>query len=73
MQLGQSFRDHIDTLLRNYSEEIGCKHTMTLEELIDSHRERHEMCIQFVSAWNKGYDIGYEYGHNSAIQQAITS
>ena len=68
MQLGQSFRDHVDTLLKNYSEEIGCKHVMTLEELIASHRERREMCIQFVGAWNNGYDAGYNVG----IQQTTT-
>ena len=31
---------------------------MTLEELIASHRERREMCIQLIGAWNKAYDEG---------------
>ena len=68
MKLGQSFRDHADTLLKNYSEEIGCKHTTTLEELIASHRERREMCIQLIGAWNKAYDAGYEEKWNFKIE-----
>lgn len=71
MKLGQSFRDHVDTLLKNYSEEICCKHTMTLEELINSHRERREMCIQFIGAWNKGYDEGYTEGYEVGWGAAI--
>ena len=68
MQLGQSFRDHVGTLLEDYSEEIGCKHVMTIEELIASHRERREMCIRFIGAWNKGYDEGYDEGYRASMR-----
>lgn len=35
---------------------------ITIEEMIDSHRERREMCIRFIGALNKGYDERYEDG-----------
>ena len=64
MQLGQSFRDYVDTLLKGYSEEVYAPYAdqaqpMTLEELIDSHREIRKARIENRETYRDGYSAGY--------------
>lgn len=65
MQTGQSFRDYVDTLLKDYSDEVysGAPEwqypPMTLEELIDSHREIRKARIENMEMYRNGYSAGY--------------
>ena len=64
MQLGQSFRDYVDTLLKDYSDEVYAPYAdqtrpMTLEELIDSHREIRKARIENRETYRDGYSAGY--------------
>ena len=64
MQLGQSFRDYVDTRLKGYSEEVYAPYAdqaqpMTLEELIDSHREIRKAKIENRETYREGYSAGY--------------
>ena len=64
MQLGQSFRDYVDTLLKDYSAEVYTPYAdqtrpMTLEELIDSHREIRKARIANRETHRDGYSAGY--------------
>ena len=64
MQTGQSFRDYVDTLLKGYSEEVYAPYAdqaqpMTLEELIDSHREIRKARIENRETYRDGYSAGY--------------
>lgn len=63
-QLGQSFRDYVNTLLKGYSEEVYAPYAdqaqpMTLEELIDSHREIRKVRIENRETYRDGYSAGY--------------
>ena len=65
MQLGQSFRDYVDTRLKDYSAEVYAPYSdqtrpMTLEELIDSHREIRKVRIENRETYGNGYLAGYE-------------
>ena len=65
MQTGQTFRDYVDTLLKGYSEEVYAPYAdqtrpMTLEELIDSHREIRKVRIENRETYGNGYLAGYE-------------
>ncbi len=69
MQTGQSFRDYVDTLLKGYSEEVYAPYAdqtrpMTLEELIDSHREIRKARIANRETYRDGYSAGYECAQN---------
>ena len=69
MKLGQSFRDHVDTLLKNYSDEVygpynGHYRPMTIEELIDSHREIRKARVENRETYRDGYSVGYECAKN---------
>ena len=64
MQTGQTFRDYVDTLLKGYSEEVYAPYAdqaqpMTLEELIDSHREIRKVRIENRETYRDGYSAGY--------------
>ena len=65
MQLGQSFRDYVDTLLKGYSEEVysGAPEwqypPMTIVELIDSHREIRRLLKEKRLTYRNGYSAGY--------------
>ena len=64
MQTGQTFRDYVDTLLKGYSEEVYAPYAdqaqpMTLEELIDSHREIRKARIENRETYRDGYSAGY--------------
>ena len=64
MQTGQTFRDYVDTLLKGYSEEVYAPYAdqaqpMTLEELIDSHREIRKAKIENSDTYREGYSAGY--------------
>ena len=64
MQTGQTFRDYVDTLLKGYSEEVYAPYAdqaqpMTLEELIDSHREIRKAKIEKKETYREGYSAGY--------------
>lgn len=64
MQLGQSFRDYVDTRLKDYSDEVYTPYAdqtrlMTLEELIDSHREIRKARIENRGTYRDGYSAGY--------------
>ena len=64
MQTGQSFRDYVDTLLKDYSEEVYTPYAdqtrpMTLKELIDSHREIRKARIENRETYRDGYSAGY--------------
>ena len=63
-QTGQTFRDYVDTLLKGYSEEVYAPYadqaqSMTLEELIDSHREIRKARIENRETYRDGYSAGY--------------
>ena len=63
-QTGQTFRDYVDTLLKGYSEEVYAPYAdqaqpMTLEELIDSHREIRKAKIENRDTYREGYSAGY--------------
>ena len=63
--IGQTFRDYVDTLLKGYSEEVYAPYSdqtqpMTLEELIDSHREIRKARIANRETYRNGYSAGYE-------------
>ena len=63
-QLGQSFRDYVNTLLKGYSEEVYAPYAdqaqpMTLEGLIDSHREIRKARIVTRETYRDGYSAGY--------------
>ena len=63
-QTGQTFRDYVDTLLKGYSEEVYAPYAdqtrpMTLEELIDSHREIRKTRIKNRETYRDGYSAGY--------------
>ncbi len=69
MQTGQSFRDYVNTLLKGYSEEVYAPYAdqtrpMTLEELIDSHREIRKARIENRDTYREGYSAGYECAQN---------
>ncbi len=65
-QLGQSFRDYVDTLLKGYSDEVysGAPEwqypPMTIVELIDSHREIRKARMENRETYRNGYAAGYE-------------
>ena len=63
-QLGQSFRDYVNTLLKGYSEEVYAPYAdqaqpMTLEGLIDSHREIRKTRVGNRETYRDGYSAGY--------------
>ena len=61
-QLGQSFRDYINSLLWEYSKEVYSTETpdrITLEELIDSHREIRRLLKEKRLTYRNGYSAGY--------------
>ena len=63
-QTGQSFRDYVDTRLKDYSAEVYAPYAdqaqpMTLEELIDSHREIRKVRIENRETYRDGYSAGY--------------
>ena len=63
-QTGQSFRDYVYTLLKDYSDEVYAPYAdqtrpMTLEELIDSHREIRKARIENRETYGNGYLAGY--------------
>lgn len=63
-QTGQTFRDYVDTLLEDYSNEVygqynGHYMPMTIEELIDSHREIRKARIENRETYRDGYSAGY--------------
>ena len=63
-QTGQTFRDYVDTLLKDYSDEVygqynGHYRPMTIEELIDSHREIRKARVENMETYRDGYSIGY--------------
>ena len=63
-QLGQSFRDYVDAILKGYSEEVYAPYAdqarpMTLEELIDSHREIRRLLKEKRLTYRNGYSAGY--------------
>lgn len=65
MQTGQSFRDYIDTLLKDYSDEVyssaqaGQYSPMTLTELIDSHRNIRRLLSEKRLTHRDGYSRRY--------------
>ena len=68
-QTGQTFRDYVDTLLKGYSEEVYAPYAdqaqpMTLEELIDSHREIRKARVENMETYRDGYSAGYEDAQN---------
>ncbi len=69
MQTGQSFRDYVNTLLKGYSEEVYAPYAnqaqpMTLEGLIDSHREIRKARMENRETYRNGYLAGCEYAQN---------
>ena len=58
----QNFRDYINSLLWEYSKEVYSTETpdrITLEELIDSHREIRNARIENMDTYRDGYSAGY--------------
>lgn len=65
----QTFRDYVDTLLKDYSDEVyglynGHSRPMTIEELIDSHREIRKARVENRETYREGYSAGYECAQN---------
>ena len=61
-QLGQSFRDYINSILWEYSKEVYSTETpdrITLDELIDSHREIRRLLKEKRLTYRNGYSAGY--------------
>ena len=61
-QTGQTFRDYINSLLWEYSKEVYSTETpdrITLEELIDSHREIRRLLKEKRLTYRNGYSAGY--------------
>ena len=68
-QTGQTFRDYVDTLLNDYSDEVYSPYAdqtrpMTLTELIDSHREIRKARVENRETYRDGYSVGYEDAQN---------
>ena len=64
MQTGKTFRDYVDTLLKDYSDEVYAPYAdqaqpMTLEGLINSHREIRKERIANRETYRNGYSAGY--------------
>ena len=58
----QNFRDYINSLLWEYSKEVYSTETpdrITLEELIDSHREIRRLLKEKRLTYRNGYSAGY--------------
>ena len=64
-QLAQSFRDYVDNLLKDYSDEVysraqaGQYSPMTITELIDSHRNIRRLLKEKRLTYRNGYSAGY--------------
>ena len=63
-QTGQTSCDYVDTLLKDYSDEVYSPYAdqtrpMTLTELIDSHREIRKARVENMETYRDGYSIGY--------------
>ena len=72
MQTVQTSCDYVDTLLKDYSDEVYGPYTghyrpMTLNELIDSHREIRKARVENMETYREGYSTGYECAQNRYI------
>ena len=68
-QTGQTSCDYVDTLLKDYSDEVYSPYAdqtrpMTLTELIDSHREIRKARVENRETYRNGYYAGYECAQN---------
>ena len=68
-QTEQSSHNYVDTLLKDYSNEVygpynGHYMPMTIEGLIDSHREIRKARVENRETYRNGYYAGYECAQN---------